>query len=91
MPKNVQTTTQLHWHTSAVIFKILQARLPQYVNRELPDVQTGFRRGRGIGDQIANIHWVIEKTRQSQKNIYFHFSDYTETFDCVDHNNLENS
>ena len=70
------------------MLKILQAGLQQYVNRELPDVQTGFRKGRGTRDQIANIHWIIEKTRKFQKNIYFCFIDYTKAFDCVDHNKL---
>ena len=68
--------------------KILQARLQQYVNRELPDVQAGFRKGRGIRDQIANICWIIKKARQFQKNIYFRFIDYANTFDCVDHQKL---
>ena len=65
-----------------------QARLQQYVNQELPDVQAGFRKGRGIRDQIANIHWIIEKAREFQKNIYFCFFDYVKAFDCVDHNKL---
>ena len=73
------------------MLKILQARLQQYVNRELPDVQAGFRKGRGTRDQIANIHWIIEKAREFQKNIYFCFIDYAKAFDCVDHNKLENS
>ena len=64
------------------------ARLQQYVNRELPDVQAGFRKGRRTRDQIANIHWIIEKAREIQKNIYFCFIDYTKAFDCVDHNKL---
>ena len=68
--------------------KILQARLQQYTNRELPDVQVGFRKGRGTRDQIANIHWVTEKARELEKNIYLCFIDYTKGFDCVDHNNL---
>ena len=78
MPKNAQTTTQLHSsHTlGKVMLKILQARLQQYVNRELPDVQAGFRKGRGSRDQIANICWIIEKARAFQKNIYFCFIDY---------------
>ena len=67
--------------------KILQARLQQYVNRELPDVQAGFRKGRGVRDQIANICRIIEKEREFQKNIYFCFIDYTKPFDCVDHKN----
>src|SRR5574342_395192 len=70
------------------MLKILQARLQQYVNRELPDVQAGFRKGRGTRDQIANIHWIIEKTREFQKNIYFCFTHYAKAFDCVDHNKL---
>ena len=73
------------------MLKILQARLQQYVNRELPDVQAGFRKGRGIRDQIANICWLMEKAREFQKSIYFCFIDYAKAFDCVDHNNLENS
>ena len=70
------------------MLKILQARLQQYVNRELPDVQTGFRKGRGTRDQIANIHLIMEKAREFQKNIYFCFIDYSKASDCVDHNNL---
>ena len=70
------------------MLKILQARLQQYVNHELPDVQAGFRKGRGIRDQIANIHWIIEKAREFQKNIYFCFIDYVKAFDCVDQNKL---
>ena len=73
------------------MLKILQARLQQYVNRELPDVQGGFRKGRGTRDQIANIHWILEKAREFQKNIYFCFIDYAKAFDCVDCNRLENS
>ena len=73
------------------MLKILQARLRQYVNRELPDVQAGFRKGRGTRDQVANIFWVIKKAREFQKNIYFCFIDYAEAFDYVDHNKLENS
>ena len=69
-------------HTSKVIFKILQARLQQYVNHELPDVQAGFRKGRGTRDQIANICWIIEKAREFQKNVYFCFIDYAKVFDC---------
>ena len=71
-----------------VMFKILQARLQQYVNHELPDVQAGFRKGRGTRDQIANICWIIEKSREFQKNIYFCFIDYAKAFDWVDHNIL---
>ena len=70
------------------MFKILQARLQQYVNRELPAVQAGFRKGRGTRDQIANIRWIMEKGRKFQKNIYFCFIDYAKAFDCVDHNKL---
>ena len=70
------------------MLKILQARLQQYMNRELSDVQAGFKKGRGTRDQIANIHWIIEKAREFQKNIYFCFIDYTKAFDCVDHNKL---
>ena len=71
--------------------KTLQARLQQYMNAELPDVQAGFRKGRGTRDQIANIRWIIEKAREFQKNVYFCFIDYAKAFDCVDHNKLENS
>ena len=90
MPKNAQTTAQLHSsHTfSKVMLKILQARLQQYVNRELPDVQAGFRKGRGTRDQIANICWIMEKAREFQKSIYFCFIDYAKAFDCVNHNKL---
>ena len=75
-------------HASKIILQILQARLQQYVNCELPDVQAGFRKGRGTRDQIANICWIIEKAREFQKNIYFCFIDYAKAFDCVDHNKL---
>ena len=78
-------------HASKVMHKILQARLQQYMNRELPDVQAGFRKGRGSRDQIANICWIMEKGRELQKNIYFCFIDYAKAFDCVDDNKLENS
>ena len=78
-------------HTSKVMLKILQARIQQYVNRELPDVQAGFRKCRGTRDLIASIRWVIEKARKFQKSIYFCFIDYAKAFDCVDHNKLENS
>ena len=74
-----------------VMLKILQARLQQYVNHELPDVQAGFRKGRGTRDQIANIHWITGKGKELWKNIYFCFTEYTKAFDCVDHNKLENS
>ena len=70
------------------MLKIIQARLHQYVNRELPDVQAGFRKGRGTRDQIANILWIIEKAREFQKNIYFYFIDCTKAFNCVDHNKV---
>ena len=75
-------------HASKVRLKILQPRLQQYVNHELPDVQDGFRKGRGTRDPIANICWVMEKAREFQKNIYFCFIDYAKAFDCVDHNKL---
>ena len=75
-------------HSSKVMLKILQARLQQYVNHELPDVQAGFRIGRGTRDQIANIHWIREKAREFQKNIYFSFINYIKAFDCVDHKKL---
>ena len=75
-------------HASKIMLKILQARLQQYMNRELPDVQAGFRKGRGTRDQIGNIRWIMEKAREFQKNIYFCFIDYAQTFDCVDHNKL---
>ena len=81
-------TIALISHASKVMLKILQARLQQYVNRELPDVQAGFRKGRGTKYQIANIHWIIEKAREFQKNIYFCFIDYIKAFDCVDHTKL---
>ena len=81
-------TIALISHSSKVILKILKARLQQYVNLELPDVQAGFRKGRGTRDQIANIRWIIEKAREFQKNIYFCFIDYAKAFDCVDHNKL---
>ena len=76
MPKNAQTTA----HASKVTLKILQARFQQYVNHELPDVQAGFRKGRGTRDQIANICWIMEKAREFQKNMYFCFIDYTKAF-----------
>ena len=81
-------TIALISHASKVMLKILQARLQQYVNCEPPDVQAGFRKGRGTRDQIANIHWIMEKAREFQKNIYFCFMDYAKPFDCVDHNKL---
>ena len=90
MPKNAQTTAQfaLISHDSKVMLKILQARLQQYVNHEIPHVQAGFRKGRGTRDQIANIPWIIKKAREFQKNIYFCFIDYAKAFDCADHNKL---
>ena len=81
-------TIALISHDSKVMLKILQARLQQYVNCELPDVQAAFRKGRGTRDQIANIRWINEKAREFQKNIYFCFIDYVKAFDCVDHNKL---
>ena len=84
-------TIALISYPSKGILKIFQARLQQYVNYKIPDVQAGFRKGRGTRDQIANIHWIIEKAREFQKNIYFCFIDYPKAFDCVDHNKLENS
>ena len=84
-------TIALFSHASKVMLKILQARLQQHVNSELLDVQACFRKGRGTRDQNANIHWIIVKAREFQKNIYFCFIDYVKAFDCVDHNKLENS
>ena len=84
-------TIALISHTSKVMFKILQARLQQYLSCEIPDVQAGFRKSRGTRDQIANIRWIIEKAREFQKNIYFGFIDYAKDFDCVYPNKLENS
>ena len=81
-------TIALISHASKVMLKILQTRLQQYVNHEIPDVQAGFRKGRGTRDQIANICWIIKKAREFQKNIYFCFIDYAKVFDCVDHNKL---
>ena len=78
-------------HARKVILKILQARLQQYMNHEIPDVQAGFRKGRGTRDQIADIRWVMEKAREFQKNIYFCFINHSKAFDCVDINKLENS
>ena len=86
--KNAQTTAQLHSSHMLIMFKILQARLQQYMNHELPDVQVGFRKGRGTKDQIANICWIIKEERAFQNNIYFCFIDYTKVFGCVDHNKL---
>ena len=84
-------TIALISHASKVMLKIRQARLQQYVNRELPDIQAGFRKSRGTRDQIANICWITGKARQFQKNIYFCFIDNAKAFDCVDQNKLENS
>ena len=84
-------TFALILHTSKIMLKILQARLQQYTNYELPDVQAGFRKDRGTRDQIANIRWIIKKAREFQKNIYSCFIDYAKAFDCVNHNKLENS
>ena len=81
-------TIALISHANKVMLKILQTRLQQNVNHELPDVQAGFRKGRGTRDQIANIRWIMEKAREFQKNIYFSFIDYAKAFDCVDHNKL---
>ena len=81
-------TIALISHASKVMLKILQVRLQQYMNRELPDVPAGFRKGRGTRDQIDNIHWIMEKAREFQKNVYFCFIDYAKAFDCVDHNKL---
>ena len=83
-------TTALISHTTNVILKILQGRLQQYVTRELPDVQAGFRKGRGTRDQIANLRWIIEKAREFQKNIYFCFTDYAKAFDCGSQSTVEN-
>ena len=89
MKKNVQNhMTVLISHASKVMLKILQARVQEIMNHGLPDVQVGFRKGRGTRDQIANIHWITEKAREFQKNIYFCFIDYAKDFDCVDHNKL---
>ena len=79
---------EYHSRPSRVMLKILLASLQQYMNQELPDVQAGFRKGKGTTDQIANIHWIIEKPREFQKNIYLCFIDYAKAFDCVDHNKL---
>ena len=84
-------TVALISHASKVMLKTLHARLQQYVNCELPDVQAGFRKGRGTRDQIANIRWIIEKAREFQKNVYFCFTDYAKAFDRMGHNKLENS
>ena len=81
-------TIALISHASKVMLQILQARLQQYMNQELPDVQAGFRKGRGTRDRIANIRWIMEKAREFQKNIYFCFLHYAKAFECVDHNKL---
>ena len=81
-------TIALILHASKVMLKILQARLQQYMKHELPDVQAGFRKGRGTRDHIANIQWIIETARAFQKNTYFCFTDYAKAFDCVDHNKM---
>ena len=86
--KCIHRTVALISHASKVMLKILQGRLQQYVNWELPDVQAGFRKGRGTRDQIADIRWIIEKAREFQLNIYVSFIDYAKTFKCVDHNKL---
>ena len=86
MPKNVQTIT----YSSKAMLKILQTRFQQYVNCEIPDVQAGFRKGRGTRDQIANIRWIIKKAREFHNNIILCFIDYAKAFDCVDNNKLEN-
>ena len=88
MRLSVEVSVALISHASKVMLKILQARLQQYVNCELPDVHAGFRKGRGTTDQIANICWIMEKAREFQKNIYFCFIDYARAFDCVDHKKL---
>ena len=81
-------TAALISYASKVTLKILQTRIQQYVNWELPDLQAGFRKGIGTRDQISNIHWIVEKAREFQKNIYLSFIDYAKAFDCVDHNKL---
>ena len=85
---NLNSTIALNSHASKIMLKILQARLQQYMNHELPVVQAGFRKGRWTRDQIANIRWIVEKAREFQKNIYFCLIDYAKPFDCVDHNKL---
>ena len=86
MPKNAQTTAQLH--SPHMLAKILQHRLQQYMNRELPDGQSGFRKGRRTKDQMANIHWIIKKAKEFQKNSCFCLIDHAKAFDCVDHNKI---
>ena len=90
MPNNVQTTVSCT-HFTCYQGNAQNPMLQHYVNRELPNVQAGFRKSRGNRDQIANVHWIIEKAWEFQKNIYFCFIDYAKTFDCVDHNKLQNS
>ena len=91
MPKNAQTTAQLHSSNTLVMLKILQARFQRYVKREFPDVQAGFRKGGGTRDQIANIHWITEKATEFQENIYFCCNDYAKAFDCGSQQTVENS
>ena len=91
MLKLPHNCTHLISHASKIMLKIIKARLQQYMNHELPEVQAGFRKGRGTRAQIANICWITEKAREFQKNIYFCFIDYAKAFDCVDHKKLENS
>ena len=92
MPKNAQThASKMFLHASKVMLKLLQARLQQYMNHEIPDVQAGFRKGRGTRDQIANICWIIKKAREFQKNIYFCFIDYNKAFDYGSQQTVENS
>ena len=88
MPNNVQTTIALISHACKVMLKILLTRLQEDMNKEFPDVQDGFRKGRGTRDQIANIHWITEKAKEFQKNIYFCFIGYAKAFVCVDHDKL---
>ena len=88
IPKNAQATTQLQSSHMLVMLKILQAKLEQYMNCELPNVQAGFRKDWGTRDHIANLHWIIQQAREFQKNIYFCFIDYAKAFHCVDHNKL---
>ena len=90
MPKKCSNylTNALISHASKVMLKIFQAKLQQYMNRELPDVQARFRKGRGTRDKMANTHWIKEKAKEFQKNIYLFFTDYVKAFDCVDHNKL---
>ena len=89
--RSIYHTTALISHARKVMLKILQDKLQQYMNGEIPDVQAGFRKGRGTRDQIANIHWIIGKAREFQKNIYFCFIDYAKAFDCGSQQTVENS